>query len=163
RGLPLKAVRFDMLGPLYDRRFMLVDEAGKFLSQRELPRMALIEPRLGPTSLQISAPRMPQLKVAIAQRDAQRLQVAGWWYRAAAELAGEHAADWCSSFLERPCNLVHFPEDVRRKVSQRYTELDASVGFADAYPALLLSEASLADLNSKLKSPLPMDRFRPNI
>jgi uncharacterized protein YcbX len=163
RGLPLKAVRFDLLGPLYDRRFMLVDEAGKFLTQRELPRMALIEPRLGPTSLQISAPGMPQLKVAMAHRDSKRIEVAVWGYEGAAEHAGEHAADWFSSFLERSVQLVHFPEDVRRKVSQRHTELDAQVGFADAYPVLLLSEASLADLNGRMKSPLPMDRFRPNL
>lgn len=163
RGLPLKAVRFDLLGPLYDRRFMLVDEAGKFLTQRELPRMALIEPRLGPTVLQIGAPGMPALKVPMTQRDARRIDIQVWGYSGAAEHAGEHAADWFSSFLERPCTLVRFPEGVRRQVSQRHTQLDASVGYADAYPALLVSEASLADLNQRMKSPLPMDRFRPNL
>lgn len=163
RGLDLKAVRFDLLGPLYDRRFMLVDETGMFLTQRELPRMALIEPRLGPTALQISAPGMPQLKVAMTQRDAKRLEIRIFRHSGPAEDAGDHAADWFSSVLERPCRLVRFPDDAVRAVSKSHTALDARVGFADGYPALLLSEASLADLNGRTKERMGMERFRPNI
>lgn len=163
RGLDLKAVRFDLRGPLYDRRFMLVGETGAFLTQRELPRMALIEPRLGPTALQISAPGMPLLKVPMTQRDAKRLEISLWKHAGPAEDAGESAADWFSSFLEHRCRLVRFPEDALRPVSKSHTELEAQVAFSDGYPALLLSEASLADLNGRLKSSLPMNRFRPNI
>jgi hypothetical protein len=163
RGLDLKAVRFDLLGPLYDRRFMVVDDSGAFLTQRELPRMTLIEPRLGPTALQISAPGMPQLKVAMTQRGARRLDIQIFRHTGPAEDAGDHAADWFSSVLERPCRLVRFPEDAVRAVSKQHTALDARVGFADGYPALLLSEASLTDLNSRMKERMTMDRFRPNI
>jgi uncharacterized protein YcbX len=163
RGLDLKAVRFDLLGPLYDRRFMVVDESGAFLTQRELPRMALIEPRLGPTALQVSAPGMPQLKVAMTQRGARRIDIQIFRHTGPAEDAGDHAADWFSSVLQRACRLVRFPEDAVRAVSKRHTELDARVGFADGYPALLLSEASLTDLNSRMKERMTMDRFRPNI
>jgi uncharacterized protein YcbX len=163
RGLDLKAVRFDLLGPLYDRRFMLVDDSGAFLTQRELPRMALIEPRLGPTALQVSAPGMPQLKVAMTQRDARRIDIQIFRHTGPAEDAGDHVADWFSSVLQRSCRLVRFPEDAVRAVSKHHTALDARVGFADGYPALLLSEASLSDLNSRMKERMTMDRFRPNI
>lgn len=163
RGLELKAVRFDLLGPLYDRRFMLVDEDGRFLTQRELPRMALIEARLGPMALQIGAPHMPQLKVPMTQRGAKRVDVSVWRHHGPAEDAGEHAADWFSSFLERPCRLVRFPDDVVRPVSPGRVPFEAAVGFADAYPALIISEASLADLNGRMREQLPMSRFRPNI
>jgi uncharacterized protein len=163
RGLDLKAVRFDLRGPLYDRRFMVVDEAGMFLTQREVPRLALIEPRLGPTALQISAPGMPVLKVPMTQRDAKVREIVVWKHTGPAEDTGESAADWFSSFLERACRLVRFPEDALRPVSKNHTDLDAQVAFSDGYPALLLSEASLAELNGRLKSALPMNRFRPNI
>jgi uncharacterized protein len=163
RGLDLKAVRFDFLGPLYDRRFMLVDEAGMFLTQREEPRMALIEAKLGPTALQVSARDMPLLKVPMTQRDAKRIQIRIFRHAGPAEDVGDGAADWFGTVLERRCRLVRFPEDAVREVSKESTARDARVGFADGYPALLLSEASLEDLNSRMKQRLPMNRFRPNI
>ena len=163
RALDLKAVRFDHLGPLYDRRFMLVDDAGRFLTQRELPRMALIVPRLGPTTLQVSAPEMQPLKLAMTQRDARRIEVSVWTHRGEAEDVGAHAADWFSTFLQHSCRVVRFPEDGVRPVSTRHTAMQAQVAFADGYPALLMSEASLDDLNGRMKQKLPMSRFRPNI
>lgn len=161
RGLELKAVRFDHLGPLYDRRFMLVDETGRFLTQRELPRLALIEPRLGPTALQVSAPDMPVLKVAMTQRDAKRIEINVWKHVGPAEDVGESAADWFSRFLGRPCRLVRLPEDARREVDPSYA--NALVAFADAFPVLLIAEASLEDLNQRMQTKLPMNRFRPNV
>jgi len=163
RGLDLTAVRFDQLGPLYDRRFMLVGEDGVYLSQRTLPRLALITPRLGPTALVVSAPNMPQLKVAMSQRDARRIEVQIWEHRGMAEDAGESAADWFSSFLERPCRLVRWAEDQLRRVDPKYARTEAATSFNDGYPVLLMSEASVADLNKRLKQPVPMNRFRPNL
>ena len=163
RGLDLTAVRFDPLGPLYDRRFMLVDEHGAFLSQRTQPRLALITPRLGPTALVISAPNMPQLKVAMTQRDARPIEIKIWEHAGPAEDAGESAADWFSSFLERPCRLVRWADDQLRMVDRKYARSDAAVAFNDGFPVLLMSEASVADLNKRLKQPVPMNRFRPNL
>jgi uncharacterized protein YcbX len=163
RGLEMKAVRFDHLGPPYDRRFMLVDEDGRFLTQRELPRLALVEPRLGPTSLQVSAPLMPMLKVAMTQRDAKRIKASIWKHHGEAEDAGENAAAWFSQFLERKCRLVRLPDDAPREVDPAYTRAPALVGFADGFPVLLLSEASLEDLNGRLQAKVPMNRFRPNV
>jgi len=163
RGLDLKSVRLDALGPLYDRRFMLVDEDGRFLTQRELPRMALIEPRLGPTSLQVGAPGMPMLKVAMPSRDAPRIEVQVWRDRGEVADAGGHAAAWFSEFLARPCRLAHMPDDGGRPVDPSYARAPARVGFADGFPLLLLTEASLDDLNGRMPQRLPMNRFRPNL
>jgi len=166
RGLDLKSVRFDRLGPLYDRRFMLVGDDGRFLTQRELPKLALIDVRLGPMALQVSAPRMPPLKVAMSQRDAKRIEVQVWSHRGPAEDAGYNAAEWFSQFLEHSCRLVRMPEDATRAVDPKYTpdtDEPAQVGFADGFPALLISESSLEDLDSRLERKLPMNRFRPII
>jgi uncharacterized protein YcbX len=163
RGLDLTAVRFDELGPLYDRRFMVVDAQGAYLTQRALPRMALIAPKLGPTALIVTAPDMPQLKVAMSQRDAKRIEVQVWRHRGPAEDCGESAADWFSSFLGQPCRLVRWADDQRREVNPKYARSPAATAFSDGYPVLLLSEASLADLNGRLQQRLPMNRFRPNL
>jgi uncharacterized protein YcbX len=163
RGLDLTAVRLDRLGPLYDRRFMLVDEAGQFLSQRELPRMALIAPRLGPTALQVSAPEMPILKVAMSQPGAKRIAIQIRTQHGEAEDAGEHASSWFSQFLERRCRLVRLPAGAGRPVDPAYAGPDAQVAFSDGFPLLLTTEASLAELNGRMERALPMNRFRPNI
>ena len=163
RGLDLTAVRFDEIGPLYDRRFMVVNAQGEFLTQRALPRMALIAPKLGPTALVVSAPEMPQLKVAMTQRDAKRIEVQVWRHRGPAEDCGDSAADWFSSFLEQPCRLVRWADDQLRAVNPQYARSQAAVAFADGYPVLLMSEASVGDLNGRMKQRLPMNRFRPNL
>ena len=163
RGLELKAVRLDQLGAVYDRRFMLVGEDGEFLSQRALPRMALIEPKLGPTALSISAPHMPQLKVAMTQRDAKRVRVTLWDHESEAEDAGETAAAWFSQFLERACRLVRLPEGRAHAVDERYATSPAFFAFTDGFPLLLTTQASLDDLNARLPAKVPMNRFRPNL
>ncbi|MDH5672503.1 MAG: MOSC domain-containing protein [Myxococcales bacterium] len=163
RGLDLKAVRFDMLGPAYDRRFMLVDGDGCFLTQREESRLALVEPALGPTSLQVKAPGMPVLKIGQASKDARRLEVSIWKDRGEAEDVGEHAASWFSQFLGRPCRLVRFPEGAVRPVDPDYARFDAATALADGFPVLLTTTASLEQLNQRLQPPVPMNRFRPNV
>lgn len=163
KALDLTAVRFDPLGPLYDRRFMVVDETGRYLTQRTVPRLALITPRLGPTALVVSAPNMPQLKVAMSQRDARRVPIKIWEFEGVGEDAGESAADWFSSFLERKCRVVRWADDQQRPVDPEYARSPAATGFNDGFPVLLMSEASVADLNKRLKQPLPMNRFRPNV
>jgi uncharacterized protein YcbX len=106
---------------------------------------------------------MPVLKVAMTQRDAKRVEVRVWKHQGPAEDAGGNAAEWFSRFLEQPCRLVRFPEDGEREVDPHYARGPAQVGFADAFPVLLLSEASLEDLNGRMQQPLPMNRFRPNL
>lgn len=163
RGLALQSVRVDARGPLYDRRWMIVDAAGTFLTQREEPRLALVRVTLRPTEIALDAPNMRNLRVPARGRDGARLAVSVWNHRGDGEDAGDAAAEWLGEHLGRPCRLVRFPDEARREVSKRHTEIDAETAFTDGYPILLISDASLADLNGRMKGTLTMERFRPNI
>lgn len=163
RGIELRSVRLDALGPLYDRRLMVIDEAGRFLRQSDAPKLALLTPQLAPTSLKVRAPEMPTLNVALRARGAERRAVSIWDDTVEAEDAGEEAAAWLEHFLEQPARLVRLPDNVARWTDPRYRAERAGVGFADGFPILLIGAASLADLNQHMARPLPMNRFRPNL
>lgn len=149
-------------GIVGDRQWMVVDETGQFVTQRELHRMALVSPRLDTGRLELTAPGMPLLTVKPAVR-ADRVDVSIWSDRCAAIDEGPSAAEWLSAFLGVRCRLVRFPEDATRGVDPEYAGPDDQVGFADGFPFLLASCASLDDLNRRLARALPMNRFRPNI
>jgi uncharacterized protein YcbX len=163
RAMDLVAVRFDPLGPLYDRRFMIVDDAGRFLTQRELPKLATITPRLGPTSLLITAPHMPQLKVAMTQHGARTIEIEVWRFKGPAEDVGDHAADWLSSLLERPCRLVRWSAAALREVNPSHARTQSATAFTDGYPVLLMNEGSVEDLGKRVGQRVAMNRFRPNL
>jgi uncharacterized protein YcbX len=159
---PLEVAELDARGIRHDREFMLVDRQRRFLTQREQPRLALIVPRRTDTSLELSAPGMPPLSVE--PLDGRRETVTIWRDRVVAADQGEEAADWLSSYLGQPVRLVRLPGDVVRPVDPHFASRpDAQVSLADAFPLLLISEESLADLNTRLDQPLPMNRFRPNV
>jgi len=150
-------------GIVGDRQWMVVDETGEFVTQREHHRLALVSPRLLDEGLlELSAPGMPLLTVTPAVRQ-DRVDVSIWSDRCAAIDEGESAAEWLSAFLEMRCRLVRFPEDVTRRVDPEYAGPNDQVGFADGFSFLLTSCASLDDLNQRLAAPLLMNRFRPNI
>ncbi len=164
RAVDLKAVRFDALGPLYDRRLMVVDATtSRYLTQRELPRLTLITPQLGPTALQVSAPQMPTLKVSLTSERTERREITVWRFTGPAEDLGEHAADWISTVVERACRLVRFAPDVVREVNPSYAGPGVFTSFTDGYPVLLTTQGSLDDLNARLTDKVPMSRFRPNL
>lgn len=148
----------------HDREFMVVDAAtGLFLTQRELPRMALIRPEIAGAVLHLRAPGMPDLAIQTVPAGEER-DVIVWRDRCRAVDQGAEVAGWLSEFLRTPCRLVRMAEDYVRHVDPAYAVDPADqVGFADGYPFLLISEESLDDLNSRLPEPLPMNRFRPNI
>ena len=156
--------RADVLagGLRHDRRFMLLDAAGTFLTQREHPRLALITTALAPSALVLGVPGAPDVEVPLAPTGPRR-RVRVWDDDVdAVEVPGE-AADRISTHLGERCTLVFMPDDVVRQVAAPYGAPGDRVGFADGYPLLLASRASLADLNARLASPVPMDRFRPNL
>lgn len=151
-------------GLALDRRWMLVDEQGRFLSQRTLPRMARVRVALSGEGLRVSAAGMQDLYIPVAPLDGAALYVQVWNDRCEARLVGRDADRWLSQFLGRPCRLVYMPEGSVRPVrSAEGTVLDARMGFADSAPLLLVNEASLADLNARLARPVPVYRFRPNL
>lgn len=162
--LPATGLEVDGIG---DREWVVVDAAGRFLSQREHPRMALIETRFVGTAMRVKAPGMLALEVPFASEgDVVEVQV--WNDRIAAVTQGEITDAWFSNFLGVPARLVRFDPEARRLASRKYTgEIDVPYKFADAFPLLVTGQASLADLNARLakidESPVAMARFRPNI
>nr|WP_246881259.1 MOSC N-terminal beta barrel domain-containing protein [Acidovorax sp. JG5] len=150
-----------------DRAWMVVDAEGVFLTQRTLPRMALIRPQLKTSELVLRAPGMLALHVAIDAVEGPAT-VTVWEDTVPAWDMGPLAAQWFSDFLGQPCSLVRFDPDYRRLSSMDWTEgVEAPNQFADAFPLLVTSEASLAELNARLAATgqegVGMERFRPNV
>lgn len=162
RGTSLDVAEVGPRGIVADRQWMVVDERGEFVTQRELPRMALVSPRLVDGVLELTAPGMPPLMVAPGAHR-ERTQVRVWDDRCSAVDEGLEAAEWLSAFLQVSCRLVRIPDDEMRRANPEYASPNDQVGFADGFSFLLTSRASLDDLNRRLSVPLPMNRFRPNI
>lgn len=163
RGIPLGESVVDDFGLRYDRRWMVVDQSGVFLSQRSHPRLALVVPSIGGGVLQIDAPGMPTLRTPLHAKDAVATSVTVWRDRCGATWLGDGPAQWFSAFLDCPCSLVHMGDGVVRPADPAFAPDGTKVSFADAFPFLVLSEESLSDLNRRLSDPLPMNRFRPNL
>jgi uncharacterized protein YcbX len=171
RGIALRSAKIASTGleagEIGDRELVIVDAAGEFLSQREHPKMALIETRLTSSSMLIKAPGMLLLEVPFASEgDVVRVMV--WDDAVSAVTQGDIADRWMTDFLGTPARLVRFDYEGRRLASHRYTgKIDAPFKFADAFPLLVTNTASLADVNARLgrqgHPPVGMERFRPNI
>lgn len=163
RGLRLQRAPVDRRGIHYDRHWLVVDGDGRFLTQRQQPRMALIHCALTPTGLRLSAPGMVDLDVDFAPVQTDPASVEIWHDHCLAHGAGADAAAWLSRFLGLECRLYYMPDETRRAVDPAYADERDQVGFADGFPFLLISEASLQDLNSRLQTAVSMIRFRPNL
>jgi uncharacterized protein len=161
QGISLLEMELDERGPRHDRRYMVVDDRGVFLTQRENPRMALLEPYMKGDTVVVTAPKMPSLELPMTGE--RRSAVRVWGFECEADDLGDKVARWLTDVLEQSCRAVKFPDGLRREVSKRHSALDAEVAFADGYPLLLISLESLADLNRRLDDPVPMRRFRPNV
>jgi uncharacterized protein YcbX len=153
----------DERGLRHDRRWMLVDETGRFVSQRRHPRMALVRVRIEADHLAVSAPEMPSLQVPFTLTGSKPMLAGVWGDLVETLPAGEEADRWFGEFLGVRCRLVHLPDESVRRVDPKYGRAGDRVGLADGFPFLLISEGSLADLNARLQHPIPMDRFRPNL
>jgi uncharacterized protein YcbX len=163
RGVDVERTLLTAAGLANDRSWMIVTPAGRFLTQRELPRLALVRPRLTDTEFVLDAPSCEPLVVSLYD-PCTRVPVVVWGDICPAFDAGDAAAAWLQAFLERECRLVRFDPQHRRLSARAWTgELEAENQFSDGFPVLVISQASLADLNSRLERPLPMNRFRPNI
>jgi uncharacterized protein YcbX len=158
---------------VHDREWMLVTESGQFLSQRDNPRMALIRPLPEGGNLRVRAPEMGDLLLPLAwdaMQDAPVRTVQIWDDSVRALDCGDVAADWFAQAIgtRERIRLVRFHHDVVRPTSAKWTGgVPSQTRFADGYPLLLIGQASLDDLNTRLRAagraPLPMDRFRPNL
>jgi uncharacterized protein YcbX len=146
---------------------MAVDPDGRMITQRTHPRLALVRPSFLESSLRLEAPNNPPLHLPLeipTFRSGDRMIRATIWNDTCdAVWLGTEAAQWLSSVLGSPCGLVYMPDSTIRPADPTYAPAGVRVSFADAYPFLLISEASLEELNSRLTHPLPMNRFRPNL
>lgn len=154
-------VSIDAFGLENDRRWMLVDEKGIFLSQRQLPVMCLIKAVVLDSILMVTVPDGSTLNVPIVTNNSRQVEV--WGDHCQSYDCGDEAAAYLSEFLEVTCRLVYFPDTEKRQVDLTYAEKGDLTGFSDGFPLLIISQASLDDLNSKLNESVSMTRFRPNI
>jgi uncharacterized protein YcbX len=163
RGIALQSARVAETGLADDRHWMLVRPNGRFVTQRELPRLALVGTSVTPDLLQLSAPGMTPLSVARDVSGAS-LAIVVWKFSGGGIDCGAAAADWVTRFLETPLRLVRFDVQQPRVCNPEWTQGTRAVTeFSDGYPVLVISRASLAELNSRLPKELPMARFRPNV
>jgi uncharacterized protein YcbX len=162
RGALLAETGFDL-----DREWMVVDASGAFVTQRELPKMALVQTALKGDELVLRAPGMLALHVAI-DRVEGRTEVEIWGDRVAAYDMGPLCAQWFTDFLGRPLRLARFDPEAARHADRRWTgAIDATAAFQDAFPFLVASTASLEEVNRRLalggEAPVTLARFRPNL
>lgn len=162
KGIDLQRAKVGPMGPEMDRRWMIVDSNGRFISQRQEPLMALIGAKVENKHLALQIPNWPELRIAILDKGSRR-EVSIWDDVCFAIDQGDEIAGLLSRFLGRECRLVFMPDSTHRPVNPKYAGPESQVGFADRFSFLLISEASLQDLNRRLERPVPMNRFRPNL
>jgi uncharacterized protein YcbX len=167
KGIAVDAARCTDRGLEHDRRFMVVDPSGRFMSQREHPRMATVWTDVQDGTLVLSAPDRPDCEVPLDPSGAAGESVQVWRSTVDAVPASAAADAWLADYLGAPCHLVYMPQASRRLSNPDYAGEDKLVSFADGYAYLVIGEASLADLNARLAArgtaTLPMNRFRPSI
>ncbi len=164
-GIAVSEAMVTAKGFEHDRRWMLVDENNLFISQREAPQMTQLLVTIEYDGLHIKH-KLKGNSITIPfdpPSPDQRRTVTIWDDTCEARYVSREADEWFTAMLEINCQLVYMPDDSMRIVDQRYASDDMVTSFADAYPFMMIGQASLDDLNSRLAESLPMDRFRPNI
>lgn len=164
RGIRLQQAEIDERGLKQDRRWMLVDKLGNFISQRKYPKMALIKVNLTQVGLGFDIDNFGKSEVIIPQESThEKFRVRVWQDECQALKVNEDIDKYFSEFLAFNCHLVYMPDNTKRFVESDLAPKNTTTGFADAYPFLLISEESLKNLNEKLLEKVQMNRFRPNL
>ena len=153
----------DAFGLRLDRRWMVVDANGLFLSQRTHPRMALGRATPDGVGVRLEAPGLQPLAIPPGLPGERLVAVRIWKDRCTALPCGAAADAWVSRLVGERCRLVYMDDATRRLIEPNDAGASGRVAFSDAYPLLLLSQASLDALNARLDVPVPMNRFRPNV
>lgn len=163
RGVAVAEARVEPRGLAGDRRFMLVDPAGEFVTARKHPRLLLVEASVEGAALTLRAPGRPELRVPASAGPGELLEVRIWGDRCAAEAVGAEADAWFRELLDREVRLVRLPEHRRRPARGPGAREGDEVSFADSLPALLVNLASVRELEARVGEPLGAERFRPNL
>ena len=161
RRVPLASAHVEERGLRHDRRWMVIDAGGRFLSQRDVPGFALVRVGLASGGVSVEAPNMSRAVFREPCPDAATVPVQIWKDTVEASSAGPEAEAWITAYAGRPCRLVYMPDNSLRRLNPAFAS--GIVSFADGYPLLLTAQASLTCLNSRMETPVDMSRFRPNI
>jgi MOSC domain-containing protein len=163
RGWDLAQAIMTPRGLENDRLIMVTDPDGMFFTQRELPRLAAIRPTFDGDTLTLTATNLDAITLPIRRAGAVR-PVTIWDSEAEAIDQGEPAAEWLSRFFGREVRLMRLTDDAVIPVTSKYAVTPRDeVSFADGFPVLIVSQESLDDLNARMETPVPMNRFRPNL
>ena len=163
-GIEVEQWEVTPTGLQYDRKWMLVDGQQQFLSQRRLPKMALLKTQIIDQQLIISAPGQADLLIKLEAPETTTTQeVTVWGDKCLAQEVNQQASQWFSDFLKFPCTLVYQPSENIRTVDQKYALANDQTSFSDGFPFLIVSAASLELLNQQMNLSLSIRRFRPNL
>lgn len=162
RGISLNSMKLQAMGPECDRRWMVIDKNNEFVTQRKAPKMSLINVELQEDSIRLSAENLSSCS-AVRPHSGKVFNSSVWGTGVQGIDCGDEVALWLSNFLSKDCRLIYMPDDFNRAVDTDFAHKQEQVAFADGFPLLLTSQASLEDFNSKLGYDIGMNRFRPNI
>lgn len=159
----LSESKVERRGLRFDRRFMLIDENGVFLTQREFPQMAKISVGFDKNNFEAAAKGFENLTFPQKISGGEKTNVRVWRSVCSAIVADEKINEWFGEVLKLKCKLVFMPDETEREINKMFSRNNDVVSFADGYPVLLIGENSLRNLNKRLSDKVPMNRFRPNI
>jgi uncharacterized protein YcbX len=163
-GMSVSAALVGDRGFEHDRRWMLIDESNRFVTQREFPEMALLKASIANEILSVRDSRDgASIQIPLSSPSGSALQVNIWDDQCSALLVEGESTQWFSKRMGRPLRLVYMPDASHRLVDKDYANQGEITGFSDGFPILIIGQSSLDDLNCRLEKPVPMDRFRPNI
>jgi uncharacterized protein YcbX len=161
--LPLESATVEPRGLRHDRRWIVTDETGKFLTGRQHPRLTLLRVVPDGDAIVVTTDGMPPLRLVPPPSSGARFDVTVWASTVAALSAAFTADAWISLFLGMPARVAYMDDACVRPVTREYAREGDEVSFADAFPLLVITAAALDALNAKLETPVPMLRFRPNL
>jgi uncharacterized protein len=165
-GIALQSATVETRGLQHDRRWMLVDASGRFVSQREIAEMALMRTAISDGHLEVFHKNTPsdvlRIPLDLSPRDLEQHPVTIWDDTCIAAVLPQSINNWFSAVLKHDLRLVFMPETTRRQADERFADKGQHVSFADGFPFLIIGQSTLDDLNARLPTPLPMNRFRPN-
>ena len=162
-GISVSSAIAELRGLKYDRRYLLVDEDGLFLTQRNFPQMALLKLSFEDNGFKVLDTMDNSHTIIPLESDSKEtIKVTVWDNVCNASRVGKDLDNWFSHAIGKKCSLVYMPDSEKRMVERKYINEEHIVSFADAYPYLLIGQSSLDDLNTRLEARLPINRFRPN-
>jgi uncharacterized protein len=163
-GISLSSAVVTDRGLKYDRRWMLVDEQGEFMTQRTHAKMALLQVEVVEEGLKVYHKKNhDSILVPFESQTVETTMVNVWSDRCRVQVVSPDIVGWFSNVLSTNCRLIYMPDTTLRRVDGRYAKNKEITSFSDAYPFLIIGQSSLDDLNNRLEEKLPMNRFRPNI